>query len=263
MSLKIGVAISVYNKGAFVATNLNVFKSVWKDVDPYVAVSCNDPETFKKLSMLKIDKLVEGLDITVNSKHDLRRRQYDTIKKSVTAAAENSDYVIHWHGDAFALDPKAIIKLIEHMKENNFLFAGRGFWKKHTNPKIPDGDIDDHFFILNSKHVRESGLYDDEEQVEYVARLAQLGICSEGILSHLVQKSVPEENVFIYSDMSECEVLPSSRIDPRYPDNVPRRTLPPVNLDPIRKFLHCDDMNHLERIFGELNIDTSLIVRQL
>jgi len=262
MSVKLGVAISVYNKGAFVATNLNVFENVWKDVKPYVAVSCNDPETFQKLSSLKIDKLVEGLDIPVRGKNDLRLRQYDTIKKSVSAAAENSDYLIHWHGDAFALDPTPILEIVRHMQENNLLFSGRGFWKDCTNPKIPDGDIDDHFFILNSKHVRESGLYNDDDQIEYVSRLTMQGLCSEGILSHLIQKTVPKDKIFIYSDMSECEVLPSKRRDSRYSDNIAHRTLPPVNMDPSRKFLHCDDMNHLERIFSELGIDTDLIVKQ-
>ena len=68
MTYRIGIAISVYNKGAFVATNLNVFKHLWKKIKPYVAVSCNDPETFEKLSKLNIDNLVAGWDIPVTGK---------------------------------------------------------------------------------------------------------------------------------------------------------------------------------------------------
>ena len=264
MTHRIGIAISVYNKGAFVATNLNVFEHLWKKTKPYVAVSCNDPETFEKLSKLNIDNLVAGWDIPVTGKPTLRLRQYDTIKKSVTAAAEKSDYVIHWHGDAFALDPTSILEIIDHMDQNDYLFAARGFWKDYCGPKIPDGDLDDHFFIINSQHARESKMYsDDDEQLKYVQGLVARGLCSEGILSNLVQKVTPEDKVYIYSDMKECEVLPTDREDDRYEDKIPHRTLPSVNFDPVRKFLHCDDMTHLERIFLEQGVDTNLIVREL
>lgn len=261
---KIGVAISVYNKGKFVATNLNVIEKVWKNVNPYIAVSCNDPDTKRNLERFKIDELVAGIDYEVRGKKDLRLRQYDTIKKSVSAAAKNSDYVIHWHADAFALDDSSILSLVDEMEEKGYLFAGRGFGSKHVSPKQPMGDVDDHFFILNSRHVRDSGLYsDDKDQIEYVRSLIQAGVSSEGILACLVLKVTDEEKCWLYSDMSECEVLPSNRTDDRYSDNVAHRTLPPVNFDKKRKFLHCDDYGHLERIFEEQEISNDLISHNL
>ena len=260
---KIGVAISVYNKGKFVATNLNVIKNVWKNVEPFVAVSCNDPDTRRKLETFDIDELVAGIDYEVNSKKDLRLRQYDTIKKSVSAAAQNSDYVIHWHADAFALNDSAILDLVEYMEKNNIYFAGRGFWREHISLKQPAGDVDDHFFALNSKHVIESGMYNDDEQIDEVKDLIDAGACSEGILGCLVAKVTKEENIYIYSDMSSCEVLPSDRTDSRYSDNVAHRTLPPVNFDKDRKFLHCDDYGHLKRIFEEEGLSSDLISNNL
>ena len=125
---KIGVAMSVYNKGKFVATNVNVIRHVWK-AKVKIAVCCNDPGTYDKLQFLDIDSLVKGIDYPVTSKKDLRLRQYDTIKKSVSAAAVDTDYVIHWHADAFALDDEAIAELINYMQKNNIDFAARGFWK--------------------------------------------------------------------------------------------------------------------------------------
>ena len=54
--------------------------------------------------------------------------------------------------------------------------------------------------------------------------------------------------------MSECEVLKSQKVDTRYKDNVAHRTLPPVNFDPIRKFLHCDDPDYLKKYLKKYNM---------
>ena len=200
----------------------------------------------------------------MTGKPTLRLRQYDTIKKSVTAAAEKSDYVIHWHADAFALDDKVILDLAYFMKEKNILFSGRGFGRNYKCAKTPNGEIDDHSFMIDSHHVRTSGMYSDEPQhLKYVEGLVRAGLNSEGILFTLAQRVTPWEKIHVYSDMSECEVLPSKRKDPRYPDRIAHRTLPPVNLDRKRRFLHCDDLDHLDRIFKEFNIDHNLIVREL
>jgi mannose-6-phosphate isomerase-like protein (cupin superfamily) len=149
------------------------------------------------------------------------------------------------------------------MEKNNIYFAGRGFWKDHVSLKQPAGDVDDHFFILNSRHAIESGLYNDSTQIDEVRELIDRGACSEGILGCLVSKVTKEENIYMYSDMSECEVLPSDRTDERYTDNVSHRTLPPVNFDKNKKFLHCDDYGHLKRIFEEEGLSTDLISKNL
>tara|TARA_Y100001963_G_scaffold160229_1_gene269251 strand:+ start:8385 stop:9176 length:792 start_codon:yes stop_codon:yes gene_type:complete len=260
MKHKIAVAISVYDKLEFVKTNLNIFKNVWQHIDPFISICCNHEETFKELSKIDGINVVRGLDHPFERKEDLRFRQYDCIKKSVANAANHSDYVIHWHADAFALDDYEIVKLIEYMEKNEIYFSGRGFWKKSKTPKIPFGDIDDHFFILKSSHVINTRMYeDDPETIQAVTYLANSGVCSEGILATLVQGGTPDKNVYIYSDMSENQVPESDRVDKRYKDNIAHRTLPPFNFDPIRKFLHCDDMVMLRDIFIKNNIDESII----
>ena len=260
MKNMIGVAISVYDKGNFVKTNINIIKNLWK-IDPYVSVCCNHDETFSKLSKIDGVSVVKGEDLPFEHKWQLRLRQHDCIKKSIMQACQNSEYVVHWHGDAFALKESAIIEIISHMASNNIWFAGRGFWKDFISPKVPAGDIDDHFFILRSDHVNFTGMYDEDKQ-DYVESLARAGVCSEGILGVLVQNCTDDKNIYIYSDMSECFVLPSDRVDSRYQDNIAHRTLPPVNFDKERGFLHCDDIACLEQIFDEENIDTSLICRE-
>ena len=261
MKNRIGVAISVYDKGNFVKTNINIIKNLWK-IEPYISICCNHQETFEKLQKIDGVNVVRGDDLPFDHKLQLRLRQHDCIKKSVLQACQNSEYVIHWHGDAFALSEKSIVEIVDHMDSNNIWFAGRGFWKEFKSPKVPVGDIDDHFFIMRSELVTQSGIFDDN-LLEDVEKLALMGICSEGILAILVQKAIDDEDIYIYSDMSECFVLPSSRTDDRYSDNIAHRTLPPVNFDRGRKFLHCDDIACLRQIFDEEGIDQSYICETL
>jgi len=261
--MRIGVAISVYNKGHFVATNLRILKDLWSP-KPHVSVCCNDPNTFEKLRLLDIDSLSSGRDLPFDTKPALRTRQNDCIRTSVLGAAPFCDYVIHWHADAFALDQSKIESIVRHMVLSGCCFAARGLWQTHRCQKVPDGDLDDHFFIIRSDKAEEVFARNEEETYyDYVRQLAEAGVCSEGMLSNLVQRVTSQEKIYIYSDMSECEVLPSEKRDSRYDDGIAHRTLPPVNFDRGRKLLHCDDLKELHRIFKEENIDTDYIVEEL
>ena len=262
--MRLGIAISVYDKAAEVATNVRLIRDSWKHKDVFISVCCNDPKTHRKLSVLDIDSLVEGIDYPVNQKSDLRLRQYDCIKKSLISAAKNSDYVFHWHSDAYCLDSDSLLNLIDEMNSKNCLIAARGVWKNYKafrgESKAPNGEVDDHFFCINSNHLLSSNMYDDDDQIFYIKAISQK-YASEGILATLMQKSTTEDKIFIYSDMRECEVSPDIVNDSRffYDDNIPHRTLCPYNLDRGRKFLHSEDFLHTKRFFTELGISTSLI----
>ena len=265
--MKVGVAISVYNKSDFVMTNAAVLKKHWK-VSPYLAVCCNDSSTWKKLVAVdEIDEVVRGDDIEVvninnpscpRRKASLRKRQHDCIRKSVSAAAKGSDYVIHWHADAFALSDSTVHSLVNEMQQKNISFAARGLWKRWKSSKTPSGDIDDHFFVIRSDFVRESKIF-AEESWDKVCSMIKRGVCSEGIVSSLVTETLPEEEIMIYSDMSECEVPLHQASDSRYADKLPHRTLPPINIDPKRKFVHCDIYDQLPVIFQRFGVPIDLI----
>jgi len=262
--MKIGVAISVYDKKDFVMTNAAVLKKYWS-IDPWISVCCNDPKTFEQLAQCEgIDDLVSGDDIEVvkssevKRKKSLRMRQHDCIRKSVSSAAKKSDYVIHWHADAFALKEDSVLEIIQEMKEKNIMFAARGLWKKYMSSKVPRGDIDDHFFIVESRFLEESKIL-EESNWDKVCSLVNSGVCSEGILSFLFDEQLSEEQILIYSDMSECEVPKNSSKDNRYSDKLPHRTLPPINIDPDRAFVHCDLYDELPSIFNRFNVPTKFI----
>jgi|7_EtaG_2_1085326.scaffolds.fasta_scaffold00278_15 hypothetical protein len=266
--MRIGIAISVYNKAAEVATNINLIRKHWKHKDVFISVCCNHPETYEKLKSLEIDSLVEGINYPVFQKSDLRLRQYDCIKKSVTSAAKNSDYVFHWHSDAYCLDSDTLISIIEDMNKNNSLIAARGVWKDYKSfrgpNKAPNGEVDDHFFCIDSSHLIDSGMYNNDDQVQYIKEISGI-YCSEGILATLMQNVTPLEKIHIYSNMSECEVSPDIINDSRffYNDDIPHRTLCPFNLDRKRMLLHSDDITHTKRFFSQLNVPNSLICESL
>jgi hypothetical protein len=265
-NIKIGIAISVYNKFDFVATNINIMRKHWSSVEPYISVCCNDPETYKKLKPLVngnlgINKLTLGEDYKINSKQDLRLRQHDCIRKSISGALENSDYVMHWHADAFVLDENSIIDLASSMKNKDQLFCGRGLWLSYPCSKTRYGDIDDHFFMVNSKHALETKMFDMSNNELVRDNFLKNGLSSEGVIAALARKFCTDEKIFVYSDMSECEIKDNiTDTDPRYKDGIPHRRLPPVNLDPIRKFLHCDQVPDLHDMFLRHGINTNLIV---
>lgn len=256
--MRLGVAISVFNKFDFVKINLEIFKKVWK-THPYVSICCNHKETYDKLKKFENQEItvVLGEDMPVNSKKDLRRRQHDCIKKSINQCLDKTDYVVHWHADAFALDESSIVELINTMKLKDYKFAGRGLWKKYKSSKVPEGDLDDHFFILDSKTFVDLDIF-SEKNAKTVNNLIESEVCSEGILSYLINLHLPEDKIFIYSDFSECEVLKSDKTDSRYKDNIAHRTLPPVNFDPVRKFLHCDQIDKINDFFSKSNIKFSI-----
>lgn len=266
--MRVGIAISVYDKAAEVATNINVIRNHWKHKNVFIAVCCNHQNTYDKLKELDIDTVIMGEDYPVHGKPDLRLRQYDCIKKSLTESAKNSDYVFHWHGDAYCLDSDSLLGLISDMEEQGYLIAARGVWKNYKafrgESKAPNGEVDDHFFCIKSDHLISSKMYDDDDQVEYIRDVGRR-FASEGILATLMQKSTDEDKILIYSDMRECEVSPDVVNDSRlfYDDNIPHRTLCPYNLDRERKFLHSEDFVHTRRFFNELGVSTDLICDNL
>jgi hypothetical protein len=266
--MKIGIAISVYDKAAEVATNVSIIRNHWKHKDVFISVCCNHPQTYEKLKSLDIDSLCMGEDYQVIGKSDLRLRQYDCIKKSLTEASKNSEYTFHWHADAYCLDSDSLISLIQQMKSNDYLISARGVWKNYKafrgESKAPYGEVDDHFFCIRSDHLVSSKMYNDNEQVQRIRLLGQ-SIASEGILALLMQESTTEDRILIYSDMRECEVSPDIVNDSRffYEDNIPHRTLCPYNLDRGRKFLHSEDFKYTRRFFNELDVSTDLICENL
>jgi hypothetical protein len=246
--MKVGIAISVYDKFDFVATNVNIIRKAWKEITAYISVCCNDTETYCKLESLDIDRLIRGEDYEMLSKHGRRLRAHDCTRKSISGALEAVDYVIHWMGDAFALNDRKILDLIDEMEERGAVFAGRGLGLAFSNNKAPYGDIDDHFFIVKSDAALECGLFSMSNHGT-VSKLIGQGCAPEGVLAKIARDSFGDELIHIYSNMSECETV----------EGAPPRRIPPINLDSDRGFLHCDQIDELPKYLSRFGLDPDLV----
>ena len=267
---RLGVAISVYNKIDSVATCVNVIREHWKDKSVYISVCCNDPQSFDRVRSLDIDNFVPGIDYQQSQfsypKAWKRMRQYDTIKKAVLGCVDETEFVIQWHGDAMALDDAIIFSMLDEMEKNDKKVAFRGKWKGHDvcHTKRPNGHVDDHFIIFDSKHIKESRLFNEDTQLEDVTSVAGVW-SSEGIMSYIIQNATPQEKLWHYDDMRYNEVSEiyhpknDTPVDPFYEDDIGHSAIPPFNYDPHRKFLHSDEWEYTEDYFRKCGVPLKLI----
>lgn len=238
--MKIGVAISVYNKVEEVATNVEIIRNHWllgKDV--FISVCCNDPTSIDRIKRLAVDSVALGDPIPSTPKPNLRRRQFDCIKKS-TAACQ-ADYVVHWHADAFAIAYQPIHEIMTIMEENDFVAAFRGRGLDYRNPKTVYGDCDDHFLFL-SRTALDDGLLDvDPEQ--YVQQCNVESFLSLRLTEH-------RERVWHYSTMSQ-NLVGTTLDDNFYPDRIQHRAMNPWNIDHERGFIHAQTRDLIrEKLLG-------------
>jgi hypothetical protein len=232
---KIGIALSCYNKLDHLAMNIDVIRNHWKE-KVYISVCCNYPDGYEYVKSLDIDKFVPGDDLPYDTKPQRRRRIIDCIEKSIKA--NEADYVVHWHSDAFAINYESLDTIVEEMKTKDIgvSFRGRGLW--YHNAKCEWGDVDDHFLFMKQEDI--------DTILDFQAMEKHLQLSTEDFLklwnpetflSCLIRFCDNTVKSNHYSDMSECVVGTTSQ-DSFYEDNLCHRAMNPFNLDETRKFYH-------------------------
>ena len=254
---KLGVAISVYDKLDCVKTNINIIRNHWKsNKDSFVSVCCNDKDTLDQISnMLEINSIVQGDQISTSTKAERRMRIFDCLRKSTLAC--QSEYIIHYHADAFALSEKPILELINHMEENNYNVAFRGKGLEYRNPKTFAGDVDDHFLIFKRSEILNRSLFKISN--EEAKRILTVGNV-ETLLSILIQEAFKKEEIFYYDDM-RLNIVHENCIDKDgfYSDGISHRDMNPFNIDPNRSFYHIGDKNRMSEILLGAGIPKEMI----
>lgn len=228
---KIGVAISVFNKVEEVSTNVNIIRKHWKcNNNAFISICCNDPLSIEKIRTLDVDAVALGDNIPSSPKPNLRRRQFDCIKKSFTN--NKADYVVHWHADAFALDGHIIEEHYNKMQNNNFEVSFRGRGLDYRSDKNLYGDVDDHFLFLSNKAIN-SKIFNIDPNV-YVQS------CNvESFLSYMVKTTFDSSKIWHYDDMSQNLIGDDSKTDSFYSDNIQHRAMNPFNIDESRLYIHA------------------------
>lgn len=202
---KIGIAISLYDKFEEFAILVDIIRNNWKN-KYIISVCSNYPGAKKRIEELKIDidKFTQGENIFFSPKEmkgvrkavNLYSRVLDCLKKSCKGAEDlGAKYVIHLQTDAWSLSESGFIKIINHMKKNNFKAAVRGFGLTKYGHDCPLGHVDDMFFIYDVDYFRKVGFLDFNTLEMLPTRLSL-----HGILATLLVAKVGVSKVYLYDN---------------------------------------------------------------
>jgi hypothetical protein len=217
--MKIGIAISLYDKFEELAILVNIIRSNWKN-KYIISVCSNYPEAKKRIKELNIniDKFTQGENIFFSPKEmkgvrkvvNLYCRVLDCFRKSCRGAEElGADYVMHLHTDAWPLKEEGLLKIIKYMKKNNKKVATRGFGLTKYGHDCPLGHIDDMFFIYNVDYFRKIKFFDFNTLEMLPTRLS-----IHGILATLIVSRVGVSNLYLYDNHTKFKYWDETPKDP-------------------------------------------------
>lgn len=254
--MKLGVALSLYDKFDQLKTNVSIIRNHWNSHnDSYISVCCNNNSLIGSIQDLEVDKVTKGDDIPYVDKPSRRMRIVDCIQKSILGC--ESDFIIHYHSDAYAVKIEPILEIIGEMEKNNYHVAYRGKGIEYRNNKNFAGDVDDHYVIFRrSELIKRSAL--DLNRGE-MARFLQVGN-PETLLSFVISNIFLKEEIFHYDNMSK-NVVHESCVDPDnfYGDNIRHRHMNPFNFDVNRGFYHIGDSEIILKTLVEAGVPEDIV----
>lgn len=240
---KLGIAISVYDK---VEQTIRAINYIYEWKIPYeikIKVgSANEltlnslKKKFNSISIIKINTLkVLKTNFLNLRKNSLRIRQRDSINQLVTSM--DTEYTVHFHGDAFITKPNELLNIINLMikKKKYVAFRGLGINKKTT--KTYFGDIDDHFIIFNNDEIKKRNLFKSQNFFS-ISSLLLNKINIESYLSWRINKKFNLNELYHYDDFKN-NIVSSLNIS---------RDMNPYNLDCKRDFYHINDNSDFEKL---------------
>ena len=236
--MKIGIALSLYDKFDQLKTNISIIRNHWNSHnDSFISVCCNNTDIIGDIEKLDINKVTPGDNIPYVDKPSRRLRIVDCIQKSILNC--ESDFIIHYHSDAYALKVEAILEIIKEMEEKNYHVAYRGKGIEYRNDKNFAGDIDDHYVIFRRSEILKRSTLDLNK--DELAKFLTVGN-PETLLSFVVSSVYKPEEIFHYDNMSK-NIVHKSCVDPEnfYGDKIRHRHMNPFNFDIERGFYHIGD----------------------
>jgi hypothetical protein len=242
---KIGIAISLYDKFEELQLLLDIIKRNWQG-NYIVTVCSNHPEGQGIIDRLNlpIDKFIQGENIPYDASKpiiNLTYRVIDTVKKSCQAAMEmGADIVMHVHADAWPLNERKFLDLVEKMESMDKKFFARGFGYGYYRGDAPLGHLDDMFFIFDSHFMRKVGFF-DFDALNFLSHKLTI----HGILSTQVLSRVGLQNFYLYNDLTDIETWGGQK------KIMPYDGAKPLIFDKKNCFLHVHRGEFLEG-YGEI-----------
>ncbi|OGI12553.1 hypothetical protein A3K64_01450 [Candidatus Micrarchaeota archaeon RBG_16_36_9] len=216
---KIGIAISLYDKFEELAILVDIIRNNWKN-KYIISVCSNYPDAKKRIKELNIDidKFTQGENIYFSPKDmrgvrkvvNLYCRVLDCLRKSCKGAEDlGADYVMHLHTDAWPLKEEGMLRIIDHMKKNNYKVATRGFGMTKYGHDCPLGHIDDMFFIYNVEYFRRIRFFSFNTLEMLPTRLS-----IHGILATLLVSRVGVSKLYLYDNHTKFKYWDGTRKNP-------------------------------------------------
>ncbi|MBS3154102.1 hypothetical protein J4424_02220 [Candidatus Woesearchaeota archaeon] len=242
--MKIGIAITLYDKFDELKILVDIIRSNWKG-KYYIAVSSNHPDAQKRMEGIPVDVFIQARDIYwtpglayIRSMVNMTCRIQDSLQHSCKLAMTLPvDYVLHLHTDAWPLKESEVLDLVSFMKEHKIMFAARGMGLAKARPDCPLGHIDDMFFIFDTSYVKKVGFFDYDPLDMLPDRLTV-----HGVLSLLIVSKIGLKNFYLYENHTKQIFWDGQRADPYFERGKP------MMFDLQRGFLHV----HSQSFPGDL-----------
>ncbi len=252
----LAVAISLYDRWDEAQGLLELLRLNWQTGPGlYIAVTSTAPEDQMPswVNRSLADKLLFGSSYALPARrgsvlrplHDrrygvfktkLRARTLDCISRGCAQAADTScDYTLHLHAAAWPLKEKVIYDIVDRMRQNNYLFAARGYGKNYLDGKHPAGDIDDNFFFIDNRFARHVDFW-NFNPAEDADRIG-----NEGRLARRVYQVCRDEQVYYYENFSRAD-------DFVFPAAADQRRVQPYNYHKPTGMLRSHDMHWQARL---------------
>ena len=244
---ELGIAINLYDAWEDLQTNVNIIRKHWKHHnDSFISVVCNHEETFEKAKTLDVDSCILGVsrvcDPTLSFAHKKANHRSRIYKNERTAILNcDSEYVINIHADAFILDVDRLLEMTNKMRKEDIYVAFRGWGLDFRTAKCLNGDVDDHYMVLNLQQAKNSKML---ERDDYTETLKVQN--NESLYAQLITTYFEEDQMWHYA-----------KGDVDFP-----RNLNPICLDLKRKFYHIGSEGESQKkqiLTGE-GVDESLII---
>jgi len=230
-----GIAISVYDKFEEAGILIDIIRNNWKN-NYYISLCSNYPNAKEHIADLEIDCFTQGADIKYSPKMPWRPRGrtnlvcrvLDTIKKSCVGAIEGGcEYVMHLHSDAWPLEEKSYLRLIQDIKRRKKKIAVRGLGFSFYGQDVPLGHIDDMFFVFDANYLNNVDFF-DYNPLELFPHKNSV----HGALVLLLLGKIGIKNIYYYSHHSNLEYWDGKN------KFLPFERAKPSIFDPYWKLLH-------------------------
>ena len=164
-----GIAVSLYDKFDDLKILVDIIRHNWED-KYYITVCSNHPDASEKIAPIEdqLDYFEQGSQIRYDDStqgprggNNLSFRIYDSIRTACRPAfsADDVDFVMHLHADAWPLSEQRFTEILQRMKTSDSAVAFPSATQSFVD-KYPPGSFEDNFLIFDAEEANSVDLFE-------------------------------------------------------------------------------------------------------